>query len=209
MWWGPATYYPTARPPQRAAAPGAVGAAAVGRPDPHPEPIRPPRLGQPGGPHRGGLDASRAGRRLATLDAPRRRGAGAGVPPQPRPAHGHRRLVLPTARQPAHRRATGGARRRTRGRRAVLRGAVVWTRSAAVGCRAGRPAWRPRGAGGPLQRRLGAVPVAGPSPASPTDRDPRQPAAAGSPAQVTTACALSRPGLPILPALPQLHSPLL
>jgi hypothetical protein len=118
-------------PPQRAATPGAVGAAAVGRPDPHAEPIRPRRVGEPGGPYRGGLDASRAGRRLAVLDAPRRRGAGAGVPPQPRPTHRRGRLVPPTARQPAHRQPAGGARQRPRGRWSVLRGAVVRSRSAA------------------------------------------------------------------------------
>jgi hypothetical protein len=49
-----------------------------------------------------------------------------------------------------HRRPAGGARRRIRARRVVLRGAVVWSRSAALGRRAGRPAWRLRRAGGPL-----------------------------------------------------------
>jgi hypothetical protein len=55
----------------------------------------------------------------------------------------HRRLVPPTARQPAHRRPPGGPRRRPPTRWAVPRGAVVRSRAAAVGCRAGRPPWRP------------------------------------------------------------------
>jgi hypothetical protein len=56
----------------------------------------------------------------------------------------------------------------------------------------------PEGQGGPLQPRLGSLPVAGPSTASPTHHDPRRSAAADSPAQVTTGCPLRRGRLPIL-----------
>jgi hypothetical protein len=70
MWWGPATFYPTPRgrhnerlrpePPDLRPIP----------PNPRAEPVRSPRLGQPRGPHRRGLGAPRAGRRLAGGAAP-------------------------------------------------------------------------------------------------------------------------------------------
>jgi hypothetical protein len=82
MWWGPATDYPTARGRRNERLRPALSellplAGRIRTLSPFDHGV----WANLEAPHRGGLDASRAGRRLATLDAPRRRGPGAGVPP--------------------------------------------------------------------------------------------------------------------------------
>jgi hypothetical protein len=67
MSWEPATYGPG--PPQRAPPPGAVGPAPDRRPGSPAQPVPSRRLGQPGRSHRGRLDESGDGRRLADLEA--------------------------------------------------------------------------------------------------------------------------------------------
>jgi hypothetical protein len=175
MWWGPATYYPTAR----------------GRRN---ERLRPelaellPIADRIRGlspfdqdvwanleAHTEAAWARRAGRRLAAGAgrggaAPRRPGAPAGLPPQPRPAHRHGRSVPRAARQPARRRWPSSAQLRARAGRAVHRRGVVRARPAAGRWRAGRPARRPNRAGGSLHRSVGSLSVAGPGAASPPCR---------------------------------------
>jgi hypothetical protein len=172
MAWTPATYYPTPRgrrnerlrPQLAELLPFADRICQAGS-------LNGEGLGEPRGAHRGGLGTPCAGGRLADVGTSRWRGAGAGVPPQPRPAPRRGGLVPRAARQPAHRRSVGDPRRRAPGRRPLFRGAVVWLRPAAVGRRAGHPTWRQPRARSPLQRGLSPLSVAGPRTAGLTTTD--------------------------------------